>query len=313
MKNKIKIIDVNILSSYMGKWLTVFVAVFVVGVTISALLSRGGSTERNIVTIGVPQGRTPDDAARLYGPLRTLIVRETRRPVVVTPQAGEWSADLDLYVMPIHEFVRQADRLALVPIYEVNRTGRPTDYAILIVRSDDASVDIAQLSAREVVFTDRYAINGFWVQAAAMMKSGFVLPMDANQIHFAGVGEDVSRVIFSVLYGEYRVGACRLSDLVSMTERGVIRGGELRVLSKFNALPERVIGAHEREAPYYRDKLASLGRDLAQVPAATSDDTIELLKALGFRGLQPVGPARIESAREAYRAVEKLFLTAQTQ
>ena len=54
MKNKIKVIDFSIVSTYMGRYLTAVVAVLVFAITLSALLSGGGTPVEDIVIVGVP-------------------------------------------------------------------------------------------------------------------------------------------------------------------------------------------------------------------------------------------------------------------
>ena len=78
MKNKVRLIDVNMLSMYMGRWATIISILFVVTLTLSALYgSRRG--QHNIIALCVPSTMPPQAAECL----RVLLGRETRRPVDV--------------------------------------------------------------------------------------------------------------------------------------------------------------------------------------------------------------------------------------
>ena len=79
MKDRIKPIDVSILSTYMGRSLTIVVTVVVVGIAISAYLA-GGGPERNTISVCVPAGSSAIAAMRTYEPLRALLSKVTRRP-----------------------------------------------------------------------------------------------------------------------------------------------------------------------------------------------------------------------------------------
>jgi hypothetical protein len=140
-----------------------------------------------------------------------------------------------------------------------------------------------------------------------MAERGFVLPAAGNY-RFAGTDLDGSRVVFGVLYGEYRVGCCRMSDLRMLTERGTIHKGELTVVYDRLALPEMLIAAPVEEVDYYRGKLGGIRALLDErARPPTKSDTVELLKSLGVKGLEPVSNDRLEEARRLYEQFSGLF------
>jgi len=311
MKNKLKIVDVSFLSNYLGKWLTTFIAVIVIGLAVHALVTRGGSSARNIVSICLPDTHSPEGKPA-YEPLRSLVRHETRRPVELSTCAGEWVPGHDLYIMPIADYFRFAEMLNVEALFEVTDSERRTDNAVLITRPDVALAsdrpDYSDLSADDVAFMSATSINGFWIQADRMRSAGFELPEDIESVRFEGKGDTVERVIFGVLYGPYRLGACRLSDVTTLFERGVIRPGEVRILQKGEALPEVVIAANPEEADYYRRKLRNIGTRLAgEATSNAPDETVELLRSGGFRGLWPISPERLARARELYDTYAGLY------
>ena len=285
MKDKIKPIDLSIISTYMGRSLTLVIALFVVGVAISALVS-GGDAQHNIIDICVYDER-PSRVMRVYEPLRLLLRDETRRPVVL--HAGnERHLQCDLFVMSTHDFLTRSDALGIEAIYEIRRTAKSNDSAILIARSQE-TIDYSRLSPEDVVFSDPHSVNGFWVQLSMLSKEGFRMPGSLSELRFAGSEGDQSRVVLGVVYGAYRLGACTLSDVASLAERGVIGGEEIAVLARENVLPETVIAARKGQTRYYTRKLKNIARLVDEAASPVNQpETVRLLKSYGVAALEPV-------------------------
>jgi ABC-type phosphate/phosphonate transport system substrate-binding protein len=299
MKDKIKPIDLSIISSYMGRSLTGAIALFVIAVAVSSLFS-GGGPQRNIIDVCVFDSRTvwPRDA---YAPFRMLLSGEARRPVVLHVCEENWDREYDLYILPTGVYLQYSARLGIEALYEVRHTQRPRDSAILVARPTDENVDFASMSPADVAFSTRSSINGFLIQLSILAERGFKMPAAVDQFRFEGGAGDESRVILGVLYGAYRLGACRLSDLSSLTERGVIRAGELTVVDRAEALPEIVIAAPSGEATYYRRRLKHIDALLDEITApGDQNGSVRLLKSYGIKGLEPVDEGRIEKTRRLF-------------
>ncbi len=297
MKDRIKPIDLSIISTYMGRWLTLVIALFVVGVAISALVS-GGDAQHNIIDICVYDDR-PSRVMSVYEPLRLLLSDETRRPVVL--HAGdEKHLQCDLFVMSTHEFLMRSDELGIEAIYEIRRTAKRGDSAILIARSEE-SIDYSRLSPEDVVFSDPHSVNGFWVQLSMLSKQGFRIPELLSDLRFAGGEGDQSRVVLGVVYGAYRLGACRLSDVTSLTERGVIGRGEVAVLEREDALPETVIATRTSGTRYYTRKLKNIARLVDEAASPVNQpETVRLLKSYGVAALEPVSRGQIREVGDLF-------------
>jgi ABC-type phosphate/phosphonate transport system substrate-binding protein len=297
MKNKVRVIDVSMLSSYMGRWLTVFVTIFVVAIAASALFVAGG-IEKNVIRICVPARPRAQDAVRNYEPLRSLISRETRRPVVLAECAGEWPRGYDVYVMPVDDFFENEKSLDISALFELRSSPKRGDRAVVISKRTAVPVDLPSLAPGDVVFSHPHSVNGFWVQAEALAASGFELPADTTRLRFEGSKEDATRVIFGVVFGDYKLGACKQSEIASLSENGSIDARGLRVVASGDVLPETVLAAARREARYFDRKIASVAAllDRARSPASP-DDTIELLKAVGVCGLERLSDDRLSHTR----------------
>jgi hypothetical protein len=306
MKDKIKPIDVSIISTYMGRSLTAAIAVFVVAVTIAALVSGGGA-ERNIIEVCVSTGRTESYTLRAYEPFRVLLSGETRRPVVLDACKGEWSPGYDLYILPMDEYFRHAERQGIEPLYELRDNERHDDDAVLVSRPSQANRDYSTVKLDDVVFATPRSVNRFWVQMSMLSRGGFEAPASNEQLRFEGTQGDGSRVVFGVLHGAYRLGACKLSDLTNLTERGILRGGELEVLDKAGALPEVVIAVPHDEAAYYRRKLTAIASLLDDISSpAAWNETVELLRSRGVVALRPIDSAKIERTRRLFERYSDL-------
>jgi len=305
MKNKIQLIDVTIISSYMGRWLTLLSTVLVIGIAVSAWLERG-HLRHNIISVCVADAVAPGDATEALEPFRVLLARETRRPVVLTVapaggQAGGAAAPEgghDMYIMPTAEYVATGEQLGLEALFEILDTERLNDQAVIIARSGD-HVDLASLGEADIAFAAPQSVNRFWVQASILEKHGAKRLVDPR---FEGGDFDAARVILAVVFGQYRAGACRLSDIAALRQRGILRGGEVSVLDKADVLPEIVVAVPHGEASYYRRRLDGVAARIAEAASPSmTNETVQLLKSCGFKGLQPVDAMRVERARKLAR------------
>jgi hypothetical protein len=160
-----------------------------------------------------------------------------------------------------------------------------------------------------VVFTAPTSANGCWAQLAMLEEAGFKAPAGLEHYHFEGSPSDGTRVVFSVIYGTYRLGACRVADLTRLTEERMLRRGEIHVIRKADPVPELVIAAAPGQAGYYRRKLRNIQDMLDEhaVPAM-QDDTVKLLKSFGIRRLRPIDDEGIERAEQLRALAARVLL-----
>jgi hypothetical protein len=304
MKNKIRIIDVSILSSYMGKALTVLVTLFVIGIAVSALFS-GGGIERNVIRVCVPRGERAGEAVVTWEPFRALLAGETRRPVVVSESGGEWPAGFDLYVMPVCDHFENGSRLGVDVLFEISATQGRRDRAVVIARSSAArgsadAVDFSSVDPGDIAFADPRSVNGYWVQAGALAERGLDVA-GAESLRFEGTTRDATRVIFAVLFGGARFGACRLSEIASLAGRGAIGPREIRTVITADALPDLVVSADRRESAYFEKKIAAISERLGERAAPSArGDAARLLEARGIAAFEPLPASRLEQTRRLY-------------
>ncbi len=299
MRNKLRLIDVSILSSYMGKALTVFVTVFVVGVTVGALIDRE-HVDRNVIRVCVPARSGPGEAVKTYEPLRSLLDRQTRRPVMLVERTGEWPRGCDLYLMPVDEFFRWERELGVTALYEVRSSERRNDKAVVITPPSEDALDLSVVTAADIVFAHPLSVNGFWVQANGLARVGVELAR-GSKLRFEGTPGDATRVICGVAIGAFKLGACKLSELSSLSETGVIDAREIRVVRSDDALPETVVAVNLREARYFGAKIGSIAKLLDnESTAADGGESVRLLKAVGVCRLDPLGQDRLDEVRRLF-------------
>jgi hypothetical protein len=299
MKNKLRLIDVSILSSYMGKALTALVTVFVVGIAVSVLID-GRGIERNFIRVCVPAGSRPGEAVKNYEPLRSVLARETRRSVMLVECTGEWPRGCDLYLMPVVEFFRWERGLDVEALYEVGSSERRNDKAIIIAPKSLDSLQLSPITARDVAFSHPTSVNGFWVQANALSGRGIEWAGNAD-LRFEGAVGDATRVICGVAVGAFRFGACKLSEVSSLSEKGIIDAGEIRVVRSDDALPETVVAVDRREVRYFESKIGSISKLLEyESPDAELRDSVRLLKAVGICRLDRLRQDRLDEVRKLF-------------
>jgi hypothetical protein len=300
MKNKLRLIDVSLLSSYMGKALTGIVTLFVIGIAVSALIDRGGF-ERSVIRVCVPSSFHPGESVEAYEPFKVLLSRETRRPVVLTESNGQWPRGYDLFVMSSDAYFDEEKSLGIVAIFEVSANPGRRDKALIISRNSSEEPDLSRAGPGDVAFSHPLSVNGFWVQAEAIARSGSNLVDHTDELKFEGARWDASRVIHGVLFGVFAFGACKSSEIERLSDTGEIDSHVVRKVYSTDAMPEIVVAVDRADADYFRAKIGSLARLLEQpAPPSPQGDTVRLLERAGVAGFEPLEGARLERLRSLY-------------
>jgi hypothetical protein len=233
--------------------------------------------------------------------LRQLIASETGRSVFVSTRDAEWNGTRDLYLLPVREFLAARANHDLEPLYARGRMKRRSEAAILICRSGVELPETPQVE--DVLFVDPYSINGCWLQLAFLESSGSRGPDRLEQLRFAPPPGGGTRVVYSVLFGESPIGACRLSDLLAAVEAGDIGKNELSVVKTIPALPEMVIACFPRDREYFEPVL---GRIAARIAAPEEPDSAlaENLARRGLGKLRPVSDDDLERLSQVFEFVD---------
>lgn len=296
MKNKLRMIDINVASSYMGKFLTLGVTAAVLAITVSAMYGPGGFRNHRPLLIEVPAS----GGAERYRPLRDLIAIETGRSVMIRVRGEQSCEDCDLYVFPIEPFLSQGSARGLTPLYAVEPIGPGRNAAVLIARRAAPPPD-SPPAAEDVIFSHERSLNGFWVQLSLLEAEGFTAPGGLGSLRFASTPGAGTRVVYSVALGQSALGACRASDLTEAVRSGGIGGDELTIVRSSPALPELVVAGRPSDAAYLAGVLERIAAALlVEDSAGRRRAAVRMMKIEGMRRLRPVERGELEKAAELY-------------
>jgi hypothetical protein len=243
----------NLLSFRGRKFLTLIVASLVLALTAGALISDQSIFSTGGLTIALPGGASTGQPGDSFSPLVRHLASITHRTVTVS----EPLEPADLYVHSLAEFLTARPRLGLVPLRALSSTGSARDAAVLFTAGDE-SISIDQLSPSEVVFTAFDDPNGFWAQLAWLRERGFRTPSKPGDFQFEGAGEHAIRVVYSVVWGRYKIGACRMSDLTYLLDRGLLHSSEVQIITETAALPELILSSRPEDSGRWVDWLSDL-------------------------------------------------------
>jgi hypothetical protein len=283
MKHRIKPVDVSIVSSYMGRFLTAIVTLLVFAITIHAYVTHGGDLAHVEFSIGVTAGEG------FLEPLRELVARSTSRRVGIVVGEDKWDSTCELYVLPLVDFLRLRDAMRLRGLFALG--AMPNDRAV-VVAGGGTTVDPSAIRAGDVLFESPSSANGFWAQLMALSRLGVGTPPGGiDELRFASSGGDGVRIVYLVADGVHRFGACRASNMAGLIERGGLQPGEVTVVLDAPALPEFVVATAESDAAYFARELGELGAVIDDPGSSGWRDTAELLRARGIGSFRPISPA----------------------
>jgi len=306
MRQKIELIDFSLISTYFGKYLTVFVTLVVFAITASALLSNGSGVG-GVLKIAVSIGNSSEDPVRHFEPFGLLLSSQVRGAVEIVPFAED-EGDIDLYIMSLDRFLRERERLHLVPLRSIVDFMGDTNNAVMITSASNENIAYESLSPAQVAFTDSLSANGFWLPLEELEKRGFRLPDRKDQLLFEGSEDHACRIILGVQWKRYTLGACTMNDIISLEKRGLMERDDIRVVFQTDALPRLLFAAPGDEAAPLGDVLERIDGILLSpdIPRDLRAAVAEM-HAAGFRRLLPVGEDRIARADRLARYVEARF------
>jgi len=279
MKNRIKPIDISIVSSYMGRFLTAIVAALVFAITIHAYATRGSDLAHVEFAIGMT---APEGFAE---PLRELVAASTSRRVGLAAGEDKWDATCELFILPLCDFLELRGKMHLHGLFSLGAA--PNDRAVVIARGAETA-DPSRLRSADILFAGPDAPNGYWAQLMALSRAGAPLPDGSAGLRFTPDNGGGERVVYSVVDGVTRYGACRASDVSRLVDRGQIAAGEVSVALDTPALPEFVVAAPEAKVAYFARKLGGLGALIDDPGESGWRDTVELLHERGIGSFRPI-------------------------
>jgi ABC-type phosphate/phosphonate transport system substrate-binding protein len=306
MKHKIELIDFSLISTYFGKYLTVFVTLVVFAITAAALLSNETGVG-GVLKIAVSAGGASDMSPERLEPFGLLLSSQVRSAVEIVPYS-ENERDIDLHIMTLDRFLEARKDLRLTALRALVDYEADEDIAVLITAASNESIAYDLLAPSDVAFTDTASANGFWLPLEDLERRGFRPPERVEQLRFEGSDNHSSRIVLGVQWNRYELGACRMSDLLYLERHGLIARDEIRIVSEMDALPEVLVAAPREKVAPLEDALERLDHIL-MIPGAPRGlgTAVVEMRAAGFRRLLPVSDRQIMRAEELARYISGRF------
>jgi hypothetical protein len=306
MNQKIELIDFSLISTYFGKYLTVFVTLVVFAITVSALLSNEADVG-GVLKIAVTDGDSSHTQIESFESFGRLLSSQVRRAVKIVPYSID-EQDVDLYVMSLDQFIDDKQSLALVPLYSLADFPADEDNAVVITAVSNDTIAYDRLLPSEIAFTDSLSANGFWLQLEAIEKNGFHLPERMDQLRFEGAENHSMRVVLGVQWNRYTLGACSMSDIIFLENSGLLNRDEIRIVTTMDALPEMLFATTQEKADYFRDALEKVD-EILRSPNASHGFRVAVaeMQASGFKRFLPVREDQLNRAEKLVQYLAQRF------
>jgi hypothetical protein len=291
MKNKIRVLDYNVLSNYLGRFTTLLVGLLVLGLTISALMSDNGLRDQTVLVVQIasPDGGGSEEFAAT---LKTLLARATGRDVRLV-HSGQDGVQCELAVVATREFYRNfspplrdhSEGRNWVPLYSIDAVASGGQRAVLVGRADATPLGNDPWS--QVEFSGPESLNGFLVQASHLSEESTLPPR--SELRFSSTG----RSLGFIAAGGVDYSACRQSDVNALLKTGAIEQGDLTVLHSWPAVPELLVVGHQEDAVYLSKILHEL-RLLFEDPSASPRIQRAVRNLRYFHDVAGVTPVDVE-------------------
>ena len=291
MKDRIKPLDISIVSAYLGRFQTAIVALLVIAITAHAYLTRGSARGHVALTMAVPA--TGDR----YEPLARLISNHVHRSVDLAPE--QWDDRAELFVMTPDVYFQHRRSLDLVPLFSLSE--HAGDRALIVGGRDET---VPPTDVADVLFSGPGSINGCWVQLHALSRRKARFPQTADSLRFEP-GADSRAVVWAVRHGKVRFGACRSSDL---SGAGAAGRDEVNVLVQTPALPELIVASRAQDRDYFLKRLVGLAATFDS-PQPALRDAVEVLRARGIGSVRAASQSQVEELAQVREFVTGLGLT----
>lgn len=256
-RNRLFRLDYSMLSSYLGRWSTVFVFTAIILIAAGALFLEEEDIAHMPVRIGVYDldstvvHRRLEDLARFIrskggGDIEWVYLMESEDP-----------RDCDFYLMTSLRLAPylvsgELDCSLIVTLMEGKRYSR----GVVIAKAGEGSTGT---DCEGAIFTSPFSVSGFLSPYRAILSTGYDLSDAEIPVEFAGNEE---RVLFGVLFGPFRFGGISLERLRYLEERGIVRKGEIEVVMQGEHYPEMVLASgcngEGRKLGRFRDRFLIL-------------------------------------------------------
>jgi phosphonate transport system substrate-binding protein len=173
--------------------------------------------------------------------------------------------------------------LKLLTVDKRGRQGH-RDSGVIITRKDSGIKNFDDMRGKTMVFGPALAPFGYMAQYYLMLTNGLDPEVDLSYYAIPGGSYKHEKVIYSVLFGRYDVGAVPRLDVDEMAEEGKINLDDFYIIAESIPMPYCTVGAMPDVDPALVQKVKETLLNLKQ------DETVllngEVLKVLGRAWLQ---------------------------
>lgn len=272
----------NILSSYLGRWISLIMLLLLVALAAAALFLKPDYPAHVPLRIGV----CAFDSASASPVLRSFSssVREQDGGDItwVWLEPGGEPAGCDFYIMTTLQMLSSRERSGIECLLLSTTRGDGSLSMGVVIAPLDGEPDWSRTA-----FTSSASTTGFISPLAAIAESGVQLSAVSYETLSDGCPVCGEAVAYGVLFGRYGAGGMSLEELKRIEKNGSIRPGSLRVLFTGPELPEIVLTSDPSTEEW---KSKGFARRLPGIAGRLSDPLKREMARLGMAAFRlPAG------------------------
>ena len=223
------------MSTRLARFETAIVAVIVLGITVSALVTVPVGGDAELLVLCVSDAGERDGAVALQQRLVKLLASDGTRRVVVELCRSDWPDECDVVVMSVHDFRRAGRSAGFKAVASIDQSAG----AVMIARADDI-FSPAELDPGDVLFASPRAINGCWLQLQSFARFGKTPSAGLAGLRFAEA-PGAAAVVRDVVAGRSRAGAVPREIVDKLMADGSVAPTALRFVAVIASLPETLL------------------------------------------------------------------------
>jgi ABC-type phosphate/phosphonate transport system substrate-binding protein len=239
--------------------LLIFVFLVILGGTIVVFFKTTVSPPKEPVRLAFQVCNSLEENSARFTPLARYIEKKLRRKVIVShvntfdfaekAKAGEF--DFIQSNGYIYITIKETLGATLIAREVKIDTGKNTG-GLIVVRADSPVQAIDDLRGKRFVFGPVLSPGGYLSPYYTMLKNGIDPETDLGGYYFIKGAFNHEKVVYSLFFGAYEVGAVKFGGLEMMEREGKIRADDFRVIGESPSVPNCTFYA-----------LSSVSQDLA--------------------------------------------------
>lgn len=276
----------NMLSSYIGRWMSLVMLLLLVTLAAAALFFEPDYPAHVPLRIGVCAFDSVTAGPALRSFASTVREQEGGDISWVWLGPGREPAGCDFYLMTSLQMLAAREKSMMdCLLLSTPRIDGSLSMGVVVVRAE------AEPDWSRTAFTSSVSATGFVSPLAAIAEGGVCVEDLSYKLLSEGCPVCGEAVAFGVLQGRYGAGGIPLEELRRLEGRGVIGQGELRVLFTGPELPEIVLVTDLSTEEW---KSSGFARRLPGITEKLSDPLSREMARLGMVLFRPPAAGELE-------------------